>query len=224
MRKILPVLLILFLLTACQPAASPEAAETPAPAAQTGSPVPPPSATPVPTELPSATPAPTESPTASLPPASTETLSPAPSAAPTESIGEMLKTHIVFMLILPEKGRSDACGDFRLEPIISKRYRTGDKIRDAQIALNLLFSVGRQYYGAYYNALWNTDFTINSYTYDASRDFMSIDFGGFFPVNQISKCDKHGIREQIWRTFYYYGFKDKTFTYNGHFMIDQLSR
>ncbi len=223
MKKILFALLIFALLTACAPAATPlPAQEIPASATPAPSPILP-SATPT-NPAPSLTPAPSESPTASASPASTETLTPEASATPTESIGEMLKTHIVFMLIDPEKGRSDACGDFRLEPIISKRYRTGDKVQDVQIALNMLFSVGHQYYGAYYNALWNTNFVINSYTYDPSIERMTIDFGGFFPVNQISKCDKHGIREQIWRTFYYYGFKDKTFTYNGHFMIDQLSR
>ncbi|GAB4488804.1 MAG: hypothetical protein OHK0031_12610 [Anaerolineales bacterium] len=225
MKKIFFALLILFLLAACQPAATPlPATATPLPATPTASPSPvPPSATPT-NPPPSATPAPSDTPAASLTPAATETATPAASAAPTETISEMLKTHIVFLLIAPEKGRTDACGDFRLEPIISQRYRTGDKVRDVQIALNMLFSVGRQYYGAYYNALWNTQFTINSYTYDPSVERMTIDFGGFFPVNQIPKCDKHGIREQIWRTFYYYGFKDKTFTYNGHFFIDQLSR
>lgn len=136
----------------------------------------------------------------------------------------MLKTHIVFFLIVPEKGRTDACGDISLVPIISKRYRTGDKLQDVQIALKMLFSVGTKYYGPYYNALWDTNMTINSFSYDRQDDYATIDFGGFLPVMQMSKCDKHGVREQIWKTFFYYGFREKTFSINGHYLIDQLNR
>lgn len=136
----------------------------------------------------------------------------------------MLKTRIVFFLIIPEKKRDDACGDILLDPIISKRYRTGDKLQDVQIALNMLFSVSARRYGAYYNALWQTRISIASYTYNKERDYMTIEFTGDLPVLQMSKCDKHGAREQIWKTFAYYGIKEKTFKWNGEFLIDHLSR
>lgn len=136
----------------------------------------------------------------------------------------MLQTHIVFYLIEPEKGHTDACGDMRVQPIISKRYRTGDKIQDVQIALNMLFSIGTPFYGAYYNALWNTRFDIQNIVYDREKDHVTVTFGGFFPAGQISACDKHGIRQQIWTTFYHYDFKGKTFMYYDKFFIDQLGR
>ena len=109
-----------------------------------------------------------------------------------------------------------------MEPIISKRIRTGDKLQDVQIALNMLFSVGGKYYGPYYNALWDTDFTIESTQYIAKKDYMIITFGGYFPYTRLSDCDKHGIREQIWTTFFHYGFHEKTFKYYDKFLIDRL--
>lgn len=179
----------------------------------------------VPTETP--LPTATETPTV-LPP--TETATPAPTATvtpterPTETIGEMLKSRIVFYLILPEHGKNDACGDITTEPIISKRYRTGDVLQDVQIALNMLFSVSAKRYGVYYNALWDTNLKIASYKYLPKSDEMQIDFTGYLPIENLSNCDKHGIREQIWKTFYHYKITQKIFTFNGKFLIDQLSR
>ena len=161
---------------------------------------------------------PTETPT----PTPSETASAIPTA--TETIAQQLKSHIVFYLILPEKGRIDACGNISLIPIISKRLRTGDKLRDMQIGLQMLFDLGTKYYGPYYNALWDTKLTFNSIEYRKKEDYAIIDFGGFLPVMQMSKCDKHGVREQIWKTFFHYGFKEKTFKINGAFLIDQLNR
>ncbi len=163
---------------------------------------------PTPTETPSATP--------------TETLTPIPT--PTETISQQLQSRIVFYLFEPEFGRTDACGNPTLIPIISKRYRTGDKLQDVQIGLQMLFDLGVKHYGPYYNALWDTDLTINSLKYISKQDYAIIDFGGFLPVMQMTKCDKHGVREQIWKTFFHYGFKEKTFTINGAFLIDQLNR
>jgi hypothetical protein len=202
------------LIAACAPA------PTPAPSATlTASPIPP---TQTATLEPTATATATITETAT--PLSTDTPTVTPTAASTETIGEMLQTHIVFYLIVPEKGRTDACGDFTLEPIISQRLRSGDKLYDVQVALNMLFSVGTQFFGAYYNALWETDLTINTFEYVAQSDYAIIDFGGSLPVTQMTDCDKHGVKEQIWKTFYHYSFKEKTFTINGKFLIDQLGR
>lgn len=166
-----------------------------------------------------ATPAPpTETPT----PTPSETASAIPTA--TETIAQQLESHIVFYLIVPETGRFDACGNISLIPIIAKRLRTGDKLRDMQIGLQMLFDLGTKYYGPYYNALWDTKLTFNSIEYLKKEDYAIIDFGGFLPVMQMSKCDKHGVREQIWKTFFHYGFKEKTFKINGAFLIDQLNR
>jgi hypothetical protein len=168
------------------------------------------------TSAPSATPSQTASPQ----PSPTSTLE--PTATSTETIGQMLKTHIVFYLIIPEKGRLDACGDIKVEPIISKRIRTGDKLQDVQIALNMLFNVGARRYDVYYNALWDTQFTIEAVDYNAKKDYMTITFGGYFPFTILSNCDKHGIREQIWNTFFHYEFREKTFKYYDKFLIDRL--
>lgn len=216
MKKLSLLLVLAFLAAACAPA------PTPVPATMTASPIPPTAtSTPVPpTETQPPTVTPSETPT----PLPTETFTPEPTATNTETIGEMLKTHIVFYLILPEKGRTDACGEITVEPIISRRLRTGDRLQDVQIALEMLFSVGTQFYGVYYNALWNTDLEIASYKYIKEIDEVQIDFTGYLPIGQLSACDKHGIREQIWKTFYHYGFRQKVFTYNGKFLIDQLSR
>ena len=164
----------------------------------------------------SATPEPSLTPTTAPSPTVT------PTAEPTETIGEKLKSHIVFYLVLPEKDRRDACGDITVQPIISKRLVTGDKLNDVQIALNMLFNVGNKFYGVYYNALWDTHFDIQSTQYDAKKDYMTITFGGDFPYTRLTACDKHGIREQIWTTFFHYGFHEKTFKYYDHFMIDRL--
>jgi hypothetical protein len=182
----------------------------------------PPTQTPLPSITPTATTLPTE--TATPLPSQTNTQTPTitPTAFRTPTIGELLKERIVFYLILPEKGRTDACGNITAEPIISKRFRTGDKIQDVQIALNMLFSVGVKRYGVYYNALWDSELTISKYQYIREKDYMIIDFAGYFPVHQMTACDKHAIREQVWKTFFHYGFKEKTFRVNGHYMIDQL--
>ena len=142
----------------------------------------------------------------------------------TETLSDMLKTRIVFYLILPQKGHTDACGDITLVPIITKRYRTGDRLADVQIALNMLMGMHIQRYGVYYNALWNTDLSIASTKYNPENDEMSIDFTGYIPFGDLTTCDKHGIREEIWKTFYNYGIAQKIFTFNGHFLIDQLNR
>lgn len=164
----------------------------------------------------------TPNPINTITPAPTETATPIPTS--TETIGEQLKSRIVFYLIQPEHGRTDACGEITLVPIISKRYQTGDKLRDMQIGLQMLFDIGAKYYGPYYNALWDTQLTINSVEYRQKQDYALVDFGGFLPVMQMSKCDKRGVREQIWKTFFHYDFKEKTFTIEGAFLIDQLNR
>ena len=185
-----------------------------------------PTVTPTSTQTATNTPAPspTETP---LPP--TATITPEPTETPpdpteTPSLGEMLKDHIVFYLIQPEKGREDACGNIQLVPIVSRRLRSGDKLYDVQVALNMLFSLKSKIYIRWYNALWDTDLTIDSYEYIAEKDYMIINFAGYLPAGQLSNCDKHGIREQIWTTFFHYGIREKTFKINGVFLIDQLNR
>jgi hypothetical protein len=175
-----------------------------------------------PTAQPTATFTPTPTATATeIPPTATETVTP----ANTPTFGEMLKDHIVFYLIQPEKGREDACGNIQLVPIISRRLRSGDKLYDVQVALQMLFSMKRKIYIQWYNALWDTDLTIDSYEYlPLPKDDMIIHFGGNLSAGQLSNCDKHGIREQIWTTFFHYGIKEKTFMINGVFLIDQLNR
>ena len=206
-------LTFMLILCACSPVITPTSTPTPQP----------PTATPLPpteTHTPSATftPSPTETPI----PSKTWTPTTTPTATNTQTIGELLKTRIVFYLIVSSKKRHDSCGDFTLEPIISKRIRTGDKLQDVQIALNMLFSVSSKYYGPYYNALWDTHFTIESTQYIARKDYMIITFGGYFPFTQLSTCDKQGIRQQIWTTFFHYGFREKTFKYYDKFLIDRL--
>lgn len=204
--------------SACAPAATPAPAAT---AAQLDTLTP---SIPTETALPSATfttaPSLTPTETATLLPSETPTQT--PTAASTETFGEKLKNHIVFYLLIPEGNRRDACGDIKEVPIISKRIRTGDKLQDVQIALRMLFSIGAKYYGPYYNALWDTQFTIESTEYNAKKDYMTITFGGYFPFTAMSSCDKHGIRQQVWTTFFHYGFKEKTFKYYNDFLIDRL--
>lgn len=210
----------MLVLTACA-TPMPQATATPtiAPSETTA-----PTQTDAPTSAPTdtATPASTATPAATETPVVTLTSTVAPKA--TETIGEMLKSRIVFYLILPEKGRTDACGDITVEPIISKRFRTGNRFEDVQIALNMLLGMHVKRYGSYYSAMWDTDLTIASTKYKPESDEMIIDFTGYLPVNGLSTCDKHGIREQIWKTFYHYGIKQKIFTFNGGFLIDQLNR
>lgn len=180
--------------------------------------------TPTPTSTNTPTPSPTETP---LPPTATATLEPTetpldPTKTPT--FGEMLQDHIVFYLIQPEKDRQDACGDIHLVPIISRRMRSGDRLYDVQVALTMLFNLKSKIYIQWYNALWDTDLSIDSYEYIAQKDYMIINFAGYLPAGRLSNCDKHGIREQIWTTFFHYGIKEKTFKINGVFLIDQLNR
>lgn len=182
------------------------------------------------TSIPSETPTPTPT----LPPTAlpTETPLPPPTEVPTAvleptntpTFREMMKDHIVFYLIQPQKGRQDACGDIQLVPIVSRRMRTGDKLADVQIALQMLFNLKRKIYIQWYNALWDTNLTIDSHKYNRQKDYMTIEFSGYLPAGQLSNCDKHGIREQIWTTFFHYGIKEKTFKLNGRFLIDELNR
>lgn len=188
--------------------------------AMTATPVPSRTPTPTQTQAPTSTPAPTETPIPQ--PTETPTASLKPTNTPT--FGEMLQDHIVFYLIQPEKGHEDACGDIQLVPIVSRRMRTGDRLYDVQVALNMLFNLKRKIYIKWYNALWDTDLTIDNYQYIAEKDYMIINFAGYLPAGELSNCDKHGIREQIWTTFFHYGIKEKTFKINGVFLIDQLNR
>jgi hypothetical protein len=165
-----------------------------------------------------------------VPPA--ETATPLPTDGPalkpvvtnTQTVREMLQTHIVFYLIQPVEGRQDACGNIKVVPIISKRLRTGDKIYDVQVALQMLFALKRKTYLNWYNALWDTSLAINKYQYNPNKDYMIVDFTGYLDAGHLSNCDKHGIREQVWKTFFHYGIREKTFTIDGHFLIDQLNR
>ena len=213
-KLVLVALTLLFILGACSPAMTPTPTATPTQPATT-TPLPP-------TNTPSPSATSTHTPTNTPVPSNTLTPTATPTATSTETIGQMLKTHIVFYLIASSTKHHDACGDFTLEPIISKRIRTGDKLQDVQIALNMLFSVGSKYYGPYYNALWDTHFTIESTEYIARKDYMIITFGGYFPFTQLSTCDKQGIRQQIWATFFHYDFQEKTFKYYDKFLIDRL--
>lgn len=120
---------------------------------------------------------------------------------PTETVSQLLKSRIVFYLIVPEHGRTDACGNPTLIPIISQRHHTGDKLRDVQIGLQMLFDLGVKYYGPYYNALWDTRMTINSVEYRKKEDYAIIDFGGFLPVMQMSKCDKRARATKFGKPF-----------------------
>ena len=186
-----------------------------------------PTSTPYPTGTMTATNTPAPSPTETLEPTATATSEPTetpPDPTETPTLGEMLEDHIVFYLIQPEKGREDACGNIQLVPIVSRRLRSGDKLYDVQVALNMLFSLKSKIYIRWYNALWDTDLTIDSYEYIAAKDYMIINFAGYLPAGQLSNCDKHGIREQIWTTFFHYGIREKTFKINGVFLIDQLNR
>lgn len=186
--------------------------------AMTATPVPSRTPTPTQTQAPTSTPAPTETPI----PQPTETSTPSLKPTSTQTFGEMLKDHIVFYLIQPEKGREDACGNIEVVPIVSRRMRSGDKIADVQVALQMLFNLKRKIYIQWYNALWDTDFTIDNYQYIAKQDYMIIQFGGYFPYTKLSSCDKHGIRQQIWATFYHYGFQEKTFKVADGYLIDRL--
>jgi len=219
--KVISVFLAFTLaLSACASAAIPTASLTLAAASSDTITPSLPSETPLPLVTFTLEPSLTPSETPTVLPSETPTL--VPTATSTQTLSEQLKTHIIFYLLIPEGKRQDACGDIKEVPIISKRMRTGDKLQDVQIALNMLFSVGRKLYGPYYNALWNTRFTIESFDYNARNDYMTITFGGTFPFTTLSDCDKHGIRQQIWTTFFHYGFKEKTFKYYDHFLIDRL--
>lgn len=179
-----------------------------------------PSNTPLPTSTYTIEPSKTASETPTPLPSDTPTIT--PTATSTQTFSQLMKNRIIFYLLIPEKGRQDACGAITEVPIISKRIRTGDKLQDVQIALNMLFTIGRKLYGPYYNALWNTNFKIKEYQYNKQADYMTITFVGYFPFTTMDGCDKHGIRQQIWTTFFHYGFKEKTFKYYDKFLIDKL--
>lgn len=226
-RRFFLLVMLVLILAACSPTAT--TAPTVAPTAAATDIVIPTDTVVAPTDTPTVVAdTPTVAATDTLQPSTTPTSATsatptlAPTAEKTETIGEKLKSHIVFYLVLPEKDRRDACGTITVQPIISKRLVTGDKLNDVQIALNMLFSVGSKFYGVYYNALWDTHFDIESTQYDPRKDYMTITFGGDFPYTRLTDCDKHGIREQIWTTFFHYGFHEKTFKYYDHYMIDRL--
>ena len=142
MKFMIYLVISVFLMTACLPVATESlpTANLDLPTtefqASTNTPTVKPSTTPSQTE----TPLPTETLTPTFTPTVTETPTLTPVPTFTETVSEMLRSHIVFFLIIPEKGHTDACGDISLEPIISKRYRTGDKVQDVQIALIMMFN------------------------------------------------------------------------------------
>jgi len=139
----------------------------------------------------------------------------APPATHTPTFGQMLKDHIVFYLIQPQPGQEDACGNIQLVPIISRRMRTGDDVYDAQVALQMLFNLKRKIYIKWYNALWDTDLTIDTSQNVVSKGQSGINFSGYMPSAQLSSCDSHGIREQVAATISHYGLQGKNFRVNG---------
>lgn len=220
--RIVFLIIILSLTTACSSEAVSAPTETPqlpttTPIPSTETPLPPtplPSLTSTPTSTPTETPTytPTESATATL----TETTTPT-------SITQEVSSYqvIVKYLVHLGTGGNVGCGD-SLVPASSGQKPTGNVVKDVEIALNSLFSTGVQYVGDLYNPLYQSNLSVQRIEYKKSSGDLVVYLSGSF-TKPKENCDRLRYRAQVWQSIYQFSEVRRAIVWvNQHLLGDLL--
>lgn len=147
-----------------------------------------PSATP--TATPTETPSPTVEPSATPSPTETPTLTPAP-------WGYIPEDAIVFYLVSLDTGGPVGCGD-SLVRLTTGRVRSGDLAADLKVALDTLFSAGKQV-GGLYNATYPSNLKVGGLDFNSASGVATVQLAGSYVVPE-SSCDASRYRAQVWAT------------------------
>lgn len=205
-RKLSPLQLVLFVLLiavcpSCSPATpSPTATSIPPTSTETRVP-----ATETATAVPTSTDTPTLEPTETTMPSSTATWTPTltPTLEPTETPAPQSAGSsgwIVSYLISENTGGYAGCGD-TLIPLSTGMVRSGDVVADTTAALNNLFSIGVQFSGGFYNAVYQSSLKVSKIDFSASDGLMIVYLSGKF-TKPKDGCEKERYRDQVWGTIY----------------------
>ncbi len=149
--------------------------------------------TPLPSPTYTSSPANTATPISTLAPTITASITPSPTITPLV----IPENAIMFFFTQLNTGGSVACGD-SLVKIYSGHVRTGNIEEDIRIALDSLFSNGK-YFGNLYNAVYPSNFRVQSVDFHQSTGKAVIILGGNY-VRPENYCDSRRYREQIWAT------------------------
>jgi len=203
------VILSLILVSCSAPTAEP----TPVPPTQTQTAEPtntamPPTdtATPLPTATETASPTPlpptnTPAPTATLPPTETETPTPTEtSAAPTISISypavPVVPDPMYVYFIRVDPVSAGGCG-FSSYGISAGFSRSSDVAKDVKLALEHLFSIKTEYYGSFYNPLYQSNIRVESVK--MKNGLITVNLRGTY-VPADDDCGGTRVKAQIWDT------------------------
>lgn len=156
---------------------------------------------PPPTDTPS--PSPTASPTATATDVPTNTPSPEPSLSPsptntTGAPAPVSGNWIVKYLVLVGTGGLVGCGD-SLVPVSTGQIASGDVSQDVSTALKSLFSTGGKYVGDLYNALYQSNLSVNKIEFKKQTGEITVYLTGGF-TKPKEDCDKLRYRAQVWDT------------------------
>jgi len=191
--RFMPVLLFLVVvLSACNgvPFQAPTATTTALPPTNTALP---PTATS--TNTATLTLIPTDTPTATITPTPTDT--PTITPTPTNTPYVIPENAIMMYFTILSTNGPLACGA-SLYPVYTGNVRTGNTEEDIRIALDRLFASG-QYFGSLYNAVYPTNFRVQSVDYNNSSGNAIIVLKGGY-VKPADYCHSRWYREQIWNT------------------------
>jgi hypothetical protein len=215
--KLIPVILMLSILGACNYPGMTSPTPTPAPTntAEPPTPTTPPTATPTtpPTASPTSPPTPTSGPT--LPP---PTLAPPPTATGTPTAENAV---LVYYFKLDENGRY-GCGE-QVYWLNTGIARTGNIVNDVTAALRWLFSYKNENIGELYNPYHGSNFAVGSIEQRGDSGINVYLTGEYVPTGE--KCDPTRLRDQIKLTIQQFpGTGKLNILLNGTALGDALSR
>lgn len=199
--KLVLLITMLFLLTACSAANQGAPSSTPAIPSET---LPLPTDTPMPptaTATSTATSSPTQPPTAThtSAPSETATATPTETATPTSTYQPLLASQAIFKyLVHLGTGGNVGCGD-SLVAVSTGHKPSGDTVNDVTLALNSLFSTGVKYVGDLYNPLFQSSLKVDRVDFKKFNGVAVIYLSGSF-VKPKSNCDRSLYRAQVWAT------------------------
>lgn len=162
------------------------------------------------TAEPTATNTPTLAPTETATVTPTSSPTPTPTEEPTETPAPQAvnsSAWITSYLISENTGGNAGCGD-TLIPLSSGQVRSGDVVADVTTALNSLFSIGVQYSGGFYNAVYQSSLKVSKVDFSSSDGLMIVYLSGKF-TKPKDGCEKERYRDQVWGTIYQFSEVDK---------------
>ena len=172
--------------------------DTPLPPTETATPLPTATETATPTALP-----PTETPTVTNTALPTDTETPTPtetSAAPTVSISfpavPVVPDPMYVYFIQLNTGGGVGCGDSSYG-ISAGFSHSNDIAKDVKLALEHLFSIKTEYYGSFYNPLYQSNIRVEKVNF--KNGLITVNLQGTY-VPSGDDCDSTRVKAQVWDT------------------------